>query len=100
MVTELTVYETRLAASLPEPVWAALRERRVDWVTFTSSSTARNMAELLGDERGLLEGVRVASIGPITSDTLRGLGLEPTVEAETSNVQGLVDVLVAAAQED
>src|ERR1700686_763701 len=48
--------------------------RRPHIVTFTSSSTAKNFAELLGDSRdGLLENLQFASIGPVTSATLREL---------------------------
>ncbi|MCE9592193.1 MAG: uroporphyrinogen-III C-methyltransferase [Planctomycetes bacterium] len=93
-VTELTVYQTRMPAALPEGVLTALRERNVDWITFTSSSTARNMVELLGEEKGLLEGVKLASIGAITSETMRELGLTVEVEATRADVPGLVAAIV------
>jgi uroporphyrinogen III methyltransferase/synthase len=99
-VTELTVYETKLAPGLPDDVLSALRQRQVDWITFTSSSTARNLVELLGPERALLEGVKLASIGPITSDTLRQLGLPPTVEARVSTIPGLVEALVETCRRE
>jgi len=85
------VYETRSASALPEPLLDALAAGELGWVTFTSSSTARNFATLLGpDYRSRLAGVKLASIGPITTSTLRDLGLEPAFQAETSDVQGLV----------
>jgi uroporphyrinogen III methyltransferase / synthase len=72
----------------------ALEAKEVTWITFTSSSTARNMASLLGaDYRQKLADVKIASIGPITTQTLRELGLEPTVQAETFNVEGLVEAI-------
>jgi uroporphyrinogen III methyltransferase/synthase len=40
---------------------------------------------------------RIASIGPVTSATLREHGLEPHVEAERHDIQGLVDALLADA---
>ena len=93
-VTELAMYETRMAAGLPGGVLEALAGGGVDWVTFTSSSTASNLVALLGSQRGLLEGVRTASIGPTTSETMRGLGLAVTVQAEPSHVAGLVSAIV------
>lgn len=96
VVEDLTIYETRPAASLPDDVLAALREQKVDWITFTSSSTAKNMVELLGDERELLQHVRIASIGPITSDTVRELGLTVAVEATSSTIPGLVAAIESA----
>lgn len=64
-----------------------------DAITFTSSSTARNLIALL-DSAGhtIPAAVVIASIGPITSGTLRSLGYEPTIEA----AQATVDSLVAA----
>jgi uroporphyrinogen-III synthase len=74
-----------------------LRARRPHWVTFTSSSTARNFA-LLVDPNGMraaLRGIRVASIGPVTSRTLRELGVRVSVQARTFTIQGLVNALVS-----
>jgi uroporphyrinogen III methyltransferase / synthase len=92
-VRELVVYETRIAGGLPGEVMEALRAGGIDWVTFTSSSTASNLVGLLGEERGLLDGVKTASIGPMTSGTMRGLGLGVTVEALESSVGGLVEAM-------
>ena len=50
--------------------------------------------ELLGPEyRDKLQRVKLASIGPITTQTLRELGLEPTIQAETFNIEGLMQAL-------
>ncbi|MEX0775287.1 MAG: uroporphyrinogen-III C-methyltransferase [Phycisphaeraceae bacterium] len=95
-VEEVTVYRTQRPASLPDAVLDALRDKQIDWVTFTSSSTARNLVEMLGQERTLLEPLQRASIGPITSQTLRELNLPPTIESQEANVAGLVAVLVQA----
>jgi uroporphyrinogen III methyltransferase/synthase len=93
-VLDVPVYETKIAEALPPSVLEALDADGVQWVTFTSSSTARNFATLLGpDYREKLEGVRLASIGPITTQTLRELGLEPTLQADQFNIEGLVGAL-------
>lgn len=75
-----------------------LRHRRPDWVTFTSSSTARNFALLVGvgRVRAALKGTRVASIGPVTSSTLRALGLRVHVQARQYTIPGLVQAMVSA----
>lgn len=96
-VTEVVAYETQTAAGLPPEALAALRERRIDWVTFTSASTADNLAALLGEEREILSHPRLASIGPVTSDAIRALGFAPAVEANPSDVPGLVAAIVSAA---
>jgi len=63
-----------------------------DVITFTSSSTATNFFTLAGENNvsQLLRGAAVASIGPITSATIRKLGLTVTIEAKESTMQGLV----------
>jgi uroporphyrinogen III methyltransferase/synthase len=63
-----------------------------DAITFTSSSTATNFAKLVGKDRlaEILRGVVIASIGPVTSATLRQLGLTVTLEARESTMAGLV----------
>lgn len=97
-VTELAVYETQLETSLPPEAIEALREKRIDWVTFTSASTARNLVELLGTEAGLLAHPRLASIGPVTSEAMCAVGLTPTIEADESNIDGLVEAIVRAGR--
>jgi uroporphyrinogen III methyltransferase/synthase len=93
-VRDVAIYETKIAESLPENLLEALHSHEVNWITFTSSSTARNFMELLGDaSRTALSGVKVASIGPITTATLRELGIQPTVQAESSDVAGLVSAI-------
>lgn len=93
-VEDLSVYETKPAASLPPEVWVALKKGEVDWVTFTSSSTAKNFVQLLEDQRDLLSKPQIASIGPITTQTLRDLGFTPAIEAETFNIEGLIDAIL------
>jgi uroporphyrinogen III methyltransferase/synthase len=69
----------------------------VDFLTFTSSSTVRNFVQLIGREA--LEQARgafkVASIGPITSQTARELGLTVDVEAQLFTIAGLVEAIAA-----
>jgi len=93
-VDDIAIYETRRAAELPPGLTEAIDAKRVTWITFTSSSTAKNFCDLLGpDYRRRLSQIRLASIGPITSQTLRELGLTPNVEAETFNIPGLVEAI-------
>jgi len=69
------------------------REEGADFVTFTSSSTAENFHAL-----GLPwpAGCQAASIGPVTSATLRELGYRVGVEAGQHDIPGLVKAIVAS----
>ena len=95
-VCEVVAYESRPVEALPEEALEALRAGSIDWLTFTSASTARNLVDLLGEERHLLDGLKVASIGPVTSDACRELGLEVTIEAADPSLESLVAAMAAA----
>jgi uroporphyrinogen III methyltransferase/synthase len=70
---------------------------RAHYVTFTSSSTVRHFLEAIGGRERFPSGARVVSIGPITSDTAKKLGLKVDVEAERHDIDGLVEALLADA---
>lgn len=78
----------RLRAALKNP------KKRPHVVTFTSSSTVKNFVELLGKNRTDLAGIRMASIGPVTSSTLRELGLPVDIAAREFTIPGLVAAIV------
>ena len=80
----------RLQSALANP------RRRPQVVTFTSSSTVRNFVSLLGSRKVSLEGIRLASIGPVTSSTLRELGLRADISAKEFTIPGLVDAILHA----
>jgi uroporphyrinogen III methyltransferase/synthase len=94
-VDVVAAYETRAAAV---SAIAALRHDLevgvVDVVTFTSSSTVRELCAALGDSaKELLSRALVAVIGPITAETARDAGLTVGVEATEYTVPGLLDAL-------
>jgi len=96
-VTVIPVYRTALPARADvESVRQLLEQKEIDAITFTSSSTVAHFAEMLGKERLALltKEVLLASIGPITTRTLRDMGLEATVEASEYTIDGLLAALV------
>ena len=90
-------YETVIPQSSRARLRAILKDskRCPDVITFTSSSTVRNFVALLG-KNPRLAGIRFASIGPVTSSTLRELGLPVDVEATEYTIPGLIHALVRA----
>jgi uroporphyrinogen-III synthase len=102
-VEVIEAYET----AVPEDAATRLKEVFADpttqphIVTFTSSSTVTNFLVLLGPDRNsVLEGVKLASIGPVTTATLKQAGLTPDIEASEYTMQGLVAAIadLASAQ--
>jgi uroporphyrinogen-III synthase len=83
------VYRTVLPPDAPESARRIFTGgAKPDWVTFTSSSTVKNLLAVA--PREWLAGVRTASIGPVTSGVLRQHGFEPDAEAAESTMAGLV----------
>jgi len=75
--------------------------RRPHVITFTSSSSARNFHGLLdGRARGSLAGIKMASIGPVTSATLRELGMGVDIEAGEYTIPGLVAAIAQSRKTD
>jgi len=99
LVEVVEAYETVVPQSSRRRLQAVLKNprQRPHVITFTSSSTVRNFVELLGSTRGhsSLDGIRTASIGPVTSSTLRELGLRADIEAKEFNIPGLVKAIIA-----
>ncbi|WP_428389972.1 uroporphyrinogen-III C-methyltransferase [Mucisphaera sp.] len=92
-VDDLEAYRTESVSSLDEDVVAGIRQGAFDWVTLTSSSTARNLVSLLGEDADYLEGIKRASIGPLTSRTLDELGYPATVEAQEASISSVVEAM-------
>ena len=67
-------------------------ERKPDCIAFTSSSTVQNFVSASG--AAMLDGVKVASIGPVTTATARRLGIAVDTEARVYTVDGLVEAVL------
>jgi uroporphyrinogen-III synthase len=100
-VDVVEAYETVIPEASRKRLQAALKSRKLcpNVITFTSSSTVRNFMALLGESRGRVNRVhmgrkenrvRFASIGPITSSTLREFGLPVDIEAAEYTIPGLI----------
>jgi uroporphyrinogen III methyltransferase / synthase len=95
VVTAPVAYRNIIPDSIPEKALQALEEQRIHCVTFTSSSTAENLAAVLGENRmlRLLEGVKVAAIGPVTAKTCRELGLNVDIEPEKYTLENMTEAI-------
>ncbi len=96
-VDVVDAYQTVVPAVSAEALRLAFAapSRLPDVVTFTSSSTVTNFFQLLREANiaAWPSAMAAASIGPITSQTLRHHGIEPAVEATEFTIPGLVGAL-------
>ena len=93
------VYQNVPTAENKEILKAQLLDKQVDLVTFTSSSTVTNFVQMLevADKKELqelMEGVKVAAIGPITAKTVIENGLQIDIQPETYTILDMVDSIV------
>jgi len=99
IVTDLVAYRTA-PESADSPVvqnlYRMLLDNQVDAVTFTSPTSVRILASLIGKEQAadLLNTTVVAAIGPVTAAAAAELGIKTTLVPDTYTVSGLVKALV------
>jgi uroporphyrinogen III methyltransferase/synthase len=93
IVERVSAYRTVPVAGVETRAREALAAG-VDIATFTSSSTVKNLLEMLDGDRAALETCRIACIGPTTAATARELGLRVDLVAGDHTVEGLVSALV------
>ncbi|MCL5057939.1 MAG: uroporphyrinogen-III C-methyltransferase [Actinobacteria bacterium] len=95
-VDEVVAYRTVAGGGGREMVRSSLEKKEIDYITFTSSSTVKNFVGLLGekDPAGLIDGARVACIGPVTAETARNTGIGVDIEARSYTIDGLVEAIL------
>ncbi len=91
-------YRTIMPEKKVDTVSRMLEAGDIDMITFTSSSTVSNFMGMFGDKadriKAWLKNVDIASIGPITSETAKKLGLNITIEPADYTIEALTDVIV------
>lgn len=95
-VDVVEAYRTVLPQVNVSYLCALLRERKIDMITFTSSSTVSNLVEILRGQKvvELLAETPIACIGPITKKTVEDLGMRANVVSEEFTIPGLVRAIV------
>ena len=74
-------------------------EDKIDFVTFTSSSTVKNFISALGEKRDdILKTAKIAVIGPITAKTAEKEGLKVDAIADPHTIDGLMKAVVEVSE--
>ena len=96
VVDVIVAYRTELPCVDVRPLAGLLVERKIDVVTFTSSSTVRNFVRLFGGRRlgEIVNGSMIACIGPITAATVEDLGGRVDIVADQFTVTDMLRVIV------
>ena len=94
-VKEVHTYKTEIEDKYKEEIIALLNENNVDYITFTSSSTVSNFIDIIGvDNIDKLKNTKVISIGPITSNTAKELGLKVYKEPTNYTINDLINCII------
>ncbi len=95
-VTVATAYENVRPEADRDRVQRLFEEKKISVVTFTSSSTVHNFIEILGQKeyKKLMEGVKVACIGPVTAKTAGEYGMKTDIMPQEYTIPALVDAIV------
>jgi uroporphyrinogen III methyltransferase / synthase len=96
VVDVVTAYATVNSGQKKEKLIELIRDKLVDVITFTSSSTVTNFLEIMGTDYSLPSRIKIACIGPITAATARKAGFKVDIQQEEYTMQGLVKALIAA----
>ena len=83
---------TKQAAADGAALAKKLTNGEIDIVTFTSSSTAKNLCAILGGAEPL-QHVKCVAIGPITAKTCEALGIRPAAVAKEYTIEGLIETI-------
>jgi uroporphyrinogen III methyltransferase/synthase len=98
-VTIAPVYQNCPAEGDKESLREELLNGGVEMITFTSSSTVRNFLTMLDAKdqeelQTILEGIKIAAIGPITAKTVTDNGLQVDVQPKEYTISGLIQSIV------
>ena len=96
LVRVVTAYENVMPVADASRIKSLFEQKKIDIVTFTSSSTVRNFVEMLGQKgyKTIIQGVSIACIGPVTAETAREYGLQVDIMPKEYTVPALVDAMV------
>ena len=91
-VAEVAAYRTVLAEDSADVAVQAFEEG-IDVVTFTSSSTVKNLRHLLDGNVTPINNCVVACMGPVTASTAQSFGLRVDIIPDEQSIAGLVSAI-------
>lgn len=102
-VVEVAAYQSSCPQNIDSNSWQALQDKQIDIITFASSKTVKNFAQLIEQElnnlnnhltlQSILNNVCIASIGPQTSKTCQELFGRVDIEAKEYTLEGLTNAI-------
>ena len=97
-VDRVEIYSNEPNTEIKESIIDVFEKEKIDYITYTSSSTFRYFLKLIGEERKeLLNGVKKVSIGEITTRTIKEAGFDVEIQSEIPTIDSMVEAIVKDA---
>ncbi len=94
-IKEVYTYNTAIDNSKKEEILNIIENRKIDYITFASSSTVTNFIEIVGEDNLYkLSNAKVISIGPITSNTMKNNNINIYKESEAATIDSMVEAII------
>jgi uroporphyrinogen III methyltransferase/synthase len=94
-ITETHLYTIEPLETDPTKIIEQLKSSQIHWLTFASPSSAKNFFKLLSPDTVNTSSVKVASIGPVTTEKLKELGVKVDLESPVQTFDALLDEIQA-----
>jgi len=94
VVDDVGVYTVASRQNEPTGLIRQIKAGKVGWLTFTSPSTVKAFFAHVRPDLISAHGVKVASIGPVTTEQLKKLNVNVNAQAKTHTIDGLIDALI------
>jgi uroporphyrinogen III methyltransferase/synthase len=92
-VNNVAIYTAERQESEKEWLIDEINKGRIDWLTFASPSSVNGFFEQIPCDLINSANLRVASIGPVTSERLKALGVRVDITATEHTLDGLIDAI-------
>jgi uroporphyrinogen III methyltransferase/synthase len=95
VVTVVTVYENVKPTADVARIISLFEQKKIEVITFTSSSTVRNFVEIVGQKgyKSVVKDVIVACIGPVTAKTAEERGMKADIMPKEYTIPALVEAM-------
>ncbi|KPL24432.1 MAG: hypothetical protein AMJ75_03775 [Phycisphaerae bacterium SM1_79] len=92
-VDNVPLYTVSVEKSESKPLTEKISSGAIDWLTFTSPSCVRAFFEQIPPDSVDSSNVRIATIGPVTSERLKNIGVKIDIQAAEHTIKGLLDAI-------
>ena len=98
IVEDVGVYTVEPSQNEPKRLIEQIKEGKIGWLTFTSTSTVKAFFDYIQPEVISTHGVKVASIGPVATEELKKLNVKVNTQADIHTIDGLLAALIGESK--